>query len=155
MDLEAICKKLEYQGVKTVNLNRIKNIANEFVTTEAFFRAKKSDIMGVWNKLNPNVEYSLGNHFFEAYDKALRLWRGCDGDEQENDVEAPKACAPKDDPAWLLHELTLEEVKKVSDFMEMFQVKRMSFQKIATLLDLTGVNVPKSAEFADSDGPKE
>lgn len=132
MKIENICRRLRAEGVTAINANRIEKLANEFATVDAFFSATRGSIMSVWNKLHPDSGRSLGKNFFDAYDKALAIWKR--GDEPR---PQPKL-KPAEDMSWLGHELTQEEVKKVLDFMELFQVKSISFAGIATLLDLTG-----------------
>lgn len=137
MKIENICRRLRAEGVTAINANRIEKLANEFATVDAFFSATRGSIMSVWNKLHPDSGRSLGKGFFDAYDRALAIWKR--GDEPR---PQPK---PAEDMSWLGHELTQEEIKKVLDFMELYQVESMSFAGIATLLDLTGAGGRKDA----------
>lgn len=137
MKIENICRQLRAEGVTTVNVNRIKALAGEFATVDAFFSATRGSVMGLWNKLHPDSGRSLGKGFFDAYDRALAIWKR--GDEPR---PQPK---PTEDMSWLGHELTQEEIKKVLDFMELYQVESMSFARIVTLLDLTGAGGRKDA----------
>lgn len=109
------------KGHSVATVNRLFRLVDRFATSEAFFNATKTMLMKAWNEENPNGTHDLGSAFYRCYDDAVRFWN--------TDSE------PTPDPAECV--LSKEQVKKVLDFMEMFEKPSISVSEIQSLLTMT------------------
>lgn len=106
-----------------VIVNRLFRMAERWVSFEAFLQASKGDLLKRWRELAPESNRDLGAEFYAAFDAAA-AW--CASAESETSpAEAP-------DPV-----LTKDQLKKVLDFLEMFDKLEIRLSEIQSLLAMT------------------
>ena len=125
MELQDVLLKLKEQGVSTVQIHRIENIAKEFATPEAFFLATRGSIQTVYNKMRPDSPKGLGDRFFNVFDKALRLF---------HQATTPEIAAKRVDQ--LGRTVSKDDLLLVAELMEKFQRETVTLRWILQQLEL-------------------
>ena len=129
MNLKKVIEIMKTRGHSSTITNKIAAVAGQFATEDAFFMASKGDLMKAYSKIAGAKGYSLGNTFFKAFDVALSLHK--EPDQEEENVVVPELCGE-----WLNESVTLENMRGIADFMELFKIKQLPIGKMLTLLDL-------------------
>lgn len=128
--IDNIERYLRKEGVSGLMASRIKRVAEQFATTEAFFAASKADLLKAYSRASPNSGVDLGKKFWTVYDMALAYFKSSE------DVDAEKG-EVIEDHADLKDELkliSLEDLKLVVNFMELCDVESICFMEIIGFL---------------------
>ena len=107
-----------------VIVNRLFRLMERFATPDAFFAAPKGTLEKQYRELNPDAPRDLGRGFYECFDEALAMWNG--GMAELGKSELP-------DPLF-----TREDLKKVLDFMDLFEKPDIRLSEIQSVLRMTG-----------------
>lgn len=122
--LAMILEELRKLGVTTTMVNKLETLAKQFAGPEQFFSATRGELSKVWNQLTPDSPKGLGDGFFEAFDRAAGLWR------------TPEADAAVLQAAPLSRSISVEQLQKLKDFMEMYSIKERPLGKLLDILDI-------------------
>lgn len=122
--LAMILEELRKLGVTTTMVNKLETLAKQFAGPEQFFSATRGELSKVWNQLTPDSPKGLGDGFFEAFDRAAGLWR------------TPEADAAVLQAAPLSRSISVEQLQKLKDFMEMYAIKERPLGKLLDILDI-------------------
>lgn len=106
-----------------VMVNRLFRLAEGWASFEAFLQASKGDLLKRWRELNPGSDRDLGDEFYATMDDAA-AWCASPASEARPS-EAP-------DPVF-----TKDQLKKVLDFLEMFDKADIRLSEIQSLLAMT------------------
>ena len=122
--LALVLEELRKLGVSATMVNKLETLAKQFVGPEQFFSATKGELQKVWNQLTPDSPKGLGDGFFEAFDRAAGLWR------------TPEADAAVLQAAPLSRSISVEQLQKLKDFMEMYSIRERPLGKLLDILDI-------------------
>lgn len=117
------------KDVSSIATNRIVRMSQEFATPDAFFLASKGDLMKAYDRLVPEAKRGLGDSFFDAMAKAVRLWNA---PEEDKPAALDATCR---DPR-LDEILTVNEVLLVAELMEKFKKTEVSVDWILSQVRL-------------------
>lgn len=115
---------LRKKGVSAVLVNRLAELSKQFGSEESFVDATKGTLAKAWRELRPDSPKGLSERTFHAHADLASLWRSEDGRSTE--------LAPE--PV-LQRKLTLADLKKVVDFMEMFNLGEIEISRMFDLLE--------------------
>lgn len=123
--LDRALDALRKRGVSTVLVNRLAELSRQFGNEESFVDATRGTLAKAWRELRPDSPKGLSERTFRAHADLASLWRSEDGRSTE--------LAPE--PV-LSHRLTLADLKKTVDFMEMFNLAEIEISRIFDLLEV-------------------
>lgn len=109
-----------------VSVNRLFRLMDCYASAEGFFALSKGQLQAKFSEVS-GKDVPLGASFFECFDRAAGWWRS-----PVDNGEARPAAA-KDDP-----EFSREQLKKVMDFMEMFDKKSIRLSEVQAVLNMIG-----------------
>lgn len=130
MKMDEVLKRLGADpDVSAKVANVVMRLSREFATPDAFFLASKGELMKAYARITPESKHGLGEKFFSAMAKAVRLWNA----PEESKPSAPDA--PPRDPR-LDEVLAVEEVLLIAELMERFKKKEASVDWILSQVRL-------------------
>jgi len=120
MKMDDVLKRLNADNETSARIvGCIDRLSREFATPDAFFLASKGELMKAYLRITPESKRGLGEKFFSAMAKAVRLW---------NTPEEDRPVAPDvtyRDPR-LDEILTVNEVLLIAELMEKFKKAEVS-----------------------------
>lgn len=122
--LDRALDALRKRGASAMLVNRLAELSKQFGSEESFVDATKGTLAKAWRELRPKSPKGLSERTFRAHADLGSLWRSDDGKSTE--------LAPE--PV-LQRKLTLADLKKVVDFMEMFNLGEIEISRMFDLLE--------------------
>lgn len=130
MQMDEVLKRLNADSETSARIvGCIDRLCREFATPDAFFLASKGELMKAYAKITPGAKHGLGERFFSAMAKAIRLWNAPEEDESSVPDAVPR------DPR-LDEILAVDEVLLIAELMERFKKKEASVDWILSQVRL-------------------
>ena len=125
MKLASALNVARSRGMSAVSANRIRELAGEFASPEAFFASPKGTVLAQWRRTHPAAKKDLGARFWRDFDEVRVLLA---------EPEAPAAKPPGGaDP--LDRTVTAADLRMVADTMELTGMGRITLRNMFLVLE--------------------
>lgn len=142
--IEKLRKDPENRDIAAATVTKIEALMDRYATPDAFFALGKGELQKRWHEMGNQRD--LGAAFFEAFDRALAVWKTPETPPAPRQAVSAAQAVPAAPTIPATVRFKREELLRIADAMELLGADEISVEQMMVMLKIRSNNSAKGED---------